>query len=98
MSYKCVSVLGLGYIGLPTAAVLASNGIKVLGVDINKHIVDSVNAGKIHIEEPHLDKVVKEAVEKDFLKLQMRQVLQMHLLSLFQHLLKTTMKVIQSQT
>ena len=68
MSYKCVSVLGLGYIGLPTAAVLASNGIKVLGVDINKHIVDSVNAGKIHIEEPHLDKVVKEAVEKGFLK------------------------------
>ncbi|MFK5889561.1 MAG: UDP-N-acetyl-D-mannosamine dehydrogenase [Flavobacteriaceae bacterium] len=63
-----VVVIGLGYIGLPTAALLANNQSKVLGVDINSTIVDTVNAGKIHIVEPELDKVVLNAVKKGYLK------------------------------
>lgn len=60
--------MGLGYIGLPTAAVAASKGIIVVGVDVNPVVVDTINQGKIHIIEPDLDKVVKEVVEKGFLK------------------------------
>lgn len=60
--------MGLGYIGLPTAAVAASKGVDVIGVDINPEVVDTINAGKIHIVEPELDKVVKEVVEKGQLK------------------------------
>jgi len=63
-----VVVIGLGYIGLPTAALLANNQSKVLGVDIDSTIVDTVNAGKIHIVEPELDKVVLNAVKKGYLK------------------------------
>lgn len=62
MSFKKVSVIGLGYIGLPTAAVIASRGIEVVGVDVNQHAVDTVNAGKIHIVEPDLDIVVRSVV------------------------------------
>ena len=68
MSYKTVCVVGLGYIGLPTAAMFASKQIQVIGVDINKQTIDTINAGKIHIVEPELDLMVKEAVEKRFLK------------------------------
>jgi UDP-N-acetyl-D-mannosaminuronic acid dehydrogenase len=57
-----VSVFGLGYIGLPTAAVIASRGINVIGVDVNQHAIDTINAGEIHIVEPDLDMVVKAAV------------------------------------
>lgn len=60
--------MGLGYIGLPTAAVAASKGIEVLGVDINPDVVDTINKGKIHIVEPELDKLVKEVVERGNLK------------------------------
>jgi UDP-N-acetyl-D-mannosaminuronic acid dehydrogenase len=60
--------MGLGYIGLPTAAVAASKGIRVLGVDVNPKVVDTINMGKIHIAEPGLDKVVNEVVQKGFLK------------------------------
>lgn len=60
--------MGLGYIGLPTAAVAASKGIKVVGVDVNPEVVDTINQGKIHIFEPDLDKVVKEVVEKGNLR------------------------------
>ena len=60
--------IGLGYIGLPTAAVAASKGIEVIGVDINPTVVETVNQGKIHIVEPGLDKVVKDAVEKKTLR------------------------------
>jgi UDP-N-acetyl-D-mannosaminuronic acid dehydrogenase len=56
--------MGLGYIGLPTAAIAASKGVDVVGVDINPAVVDTINQGKIHIVEPELDKVVKEAVER----------------------------------
>ena len=63
-----VSIIGLGYIGLPTAAVLASKDIKVVGVDVSQHVVDTINQGKIHIIEPGLDVLVREAVQKNHLK------------------------------
>jgi UDP-N-acetyl-D-mannosaminuronic acid dehydrogenase len=62
-----VSILGLGYIGLPTAALIASKGIKVAGVDVNKSVIDTINKGKIHIVEPDLDGLVHYAVTKKFL-------------------------------
>ena len=55
-------VIGMGYIGLPTAALLSSKGLKVLGIDINQDIVDKVNKGETHFYEPDLDKLVKESV------------------------------------
>jgi len=63
-----VSIIGLGYIGLPTAAVLASKDIKVVGVDVSQYVVDTINQGKIHIIEPGLDALVREAVQKNHLK------------------------------
>ncbi len=68
MSIKTVSVIGLGYIGLPTAAVLASRGLQVIGVDVNQEAVDTINAGKIHIVEPDLDIVVRSVVSTGNLK------------------------------
>lgn len=63
-----VTTLGLGYIGLPTSALIASHNIPVHGVDISQHVVDTINAGKIHIIEPDLDKAVASAVSAGFLK------------------------------
>ncbi len=63
-----ISVIGLGYIGLPTAAMFASRKVKVLGIDINQHAVDTINQGKIHIVEPELDMVVHAAVIEGFLR------------------------------
>jgi UDP-N-acetyl-D-mannosaminuronic acid dehydrogenase len=63
-----VSVIGLGYIGLPTAAVLASREVNVIGVDINHTTVDIINQGKIHIIEPELDILVSKAVQAKYLK------------------------------
>lgn len=60
--FNKVSVIGLGYIGLPTAAVIASRGIEVIGVDVSQHAVDTINQGKIHIVEPDLDMLVQSAV------------------------------------
>ena len=57
-----VVVVGLGYIGLPTAALLASYGWNVCGVDVSRRVVDTVNAGGVHIEERDLDTLVQEAV------------------------------------
>ncbi|NMH65361.1 UDP-N-acetyl-D-mannosamine dehydrogenase VpsB [Shewanella salipaludis] len=62
MAFNKVSVIGLGYIGLPTAAVLASRGIDVIGVDVNEAAVATINCGEIHIVEPDLDIVVRSAV------------------------------------
>jgi UDP-N-acetyl-D-mannosaminuronic acid dehydrogenase len=62
MQKKTVCVVGLGYIGLPTAALLASNGFNVVGVDLNAHAVDTINQGRIHIVEPDLDAFVRSAV------------------------------------
>ena len=63
-----VVTIGLGYIGLPTSALIASHGTIVLGVDINKSVVETINEGKIHIVEPDLDKIVSSAVSKGNLK------------------------------
>jgi len=63
-----VTMIGLGYIGLPTAAVIASNKIEVVGVDVNQSVVDTINEGKIHIVEPALDGLVKKVVEEGYLK------------------------------
>ena len=63
-----VVMIGLGYIGLPTAALIAGNGAHVYGVDINQSVVDTINAGKIHIVEPSLDTAVANAVAKGYLK------------------------------
>lgn len=60
--------MGLGYIGLPTAAVAAKSGIDVIGVDINPIVVETINRGEIHIIEPGLGDVVKNVVQKGFLK------------------------------
>lgn len=62
MIFNKVSVVGLGYIGLPTAAILASRGVDVLGVDISQHAVDTINQGQVHIVEPDLDIIVRAAV------------------------------------
>ncbi len=61
-------MIGLGYIGLPTAALIANNEIQVHGVDINPRIVETINLGKIHIVEPSLDQAVASAVSKGFLR------------------------------
>ena len=68
MSFKTISVVGLGYIGLPTAAMFASRKIKVIGVDVNQHAVDTINRGEIHIVEPELDMLVHAAVTEGYLK------------------------------
>ena len=68
MSFKKVSVIGLGYIGLPTAAMFASKQLDVIGIDVNIDIVNKINAGEIHIVEPKLDEMIKGAVENGFLK------------------------------
>ncbi len=56
--------VGLAYIGLPTAAVIARSGCKVLGVDVNAGVVDTINRGEIHIEEVDLDGMVQDAVSR----------------------------------
>jgi UDP-N-acetyl-D-mannosaminuronic acid dehydrogenase len=68
MAFDTISVIGLGYIGLPTAAMFASKKKKVIGVDVNQHAVDTINRGEIHIVEPDLDMIVHAAVNEGFLK------------------------------
>lgn len=68
MNFNTISVIGLGYIGLPTAAAFASRQKKVVGVDISQHAVETINRGAIHIVEPDLDTLVKQAVEDGFLR------------------------------
>ena len=63
-----VVVLGLGYIGLPTAAVIARTGAQVLGVDVTRSVVDTVNSGKVHIEEVDLDGLVSGVVARGTLR------------------------------
>jgi UDP-N-acetyl-D-mannosaminuronic acid dehydrogenase len=67
ISQKIV-VMGLGYIGLPTASMLATKGHQVLGVDVNQNAVDTINSGRIHIIEPDLDILVRSAVNSGNLK------------------------------
>ncbi|MDA3807095.1 MAG: UDP-N-acetyl-D-mannosamine dehydrogenase, partial [Thiomicrorhabdus sp.] len=68
MESKNIVVMGLGYIGLPTASVLATKGHQVLGVDVNAEAVEIINQGKIHIVEPGLDILVKSAVNSGNLR------------------------------
>lgn len=63
-----VAVLGLGYIGLPTAAVIARSGAMVLGVDVHQSVVDTINAGKVHIEEVDLDGLVSGVIARGTLR------------------------------
>ena len=68
MEQKKVCVVGLGYIGLPTAALLASVGFNVIGVDVDSHVVETINQGRIHIVEPDLAELVRSAVAVGRLK------------------------------
>ncbi|PET78152.1 UDP-N-acetyl-D-mannosamine dehydrogenase [Bacillus sp. AFS001701] len=63
-----ICTIGLGYIGLPTSAMFAKHGVEVVGVDIHQSVVDKLNAGEIHIEEPGLAEVVKDVVSKGLFK------------------------------
>jgi UDP-N-acetyl-D-mannosaminuronic acid dehydrogenase len=65
--FENVTILGLGYIGLPTAAIIASRGIRVTGVDINEEVVKTVASGTIHIAEPDLDGLVQKVVSSGWL-------------------------------
>lgn len=63
-----VTTIGLGYIGLPTSALIAANKITVFGVDVNPEVVETINKGKIHIVEPDLEEVVYKAVQENYFK------------------------------
>ncbi len=63
MKFQKICIIGLGYIGLPTASTFAAHGLKVLGVDISQHIIDTLNQGEIHIHEPGLHDEVKKAIQ-----------------------------------
>jgi UDP-N-acetyl-D-mannosaminuronic acid dehydrogenase len=69
-----ICVMGLGYIGLPTASLLATRGHKVLGVDVNPRVVETINRGDIHIVEPDLDVLVRSAVHSGNLKASLEPV------------------------
>jgi UDP-N-acetyl-D-mannosaminuronic acid dehydrogenase len=71
---KRVCVVGLGYIGLPSATLLANSGYKVYGVDISQSVVDTINRGKTHIIEPNLSSLVKEVVENGQLKAYLKPI------------------------
>lgn len=66
--FNTISMIGLGYIGLPTATLFASRKKKVIGVDVSQHAVDTINQGKIHIVEPELDMLVHAAVHEGYLR------------------------------
>jgi UDP-N-acetyl-D-mannosaminuronic acid dehydrogenase len=66
--FSTVSVIGLGYIGLPTAAVIANQKVNVIGVDVNENTIETINQGKIHIVEPDLDRLVHDVVAQGYLR------------------------------
>ncbi|MCP9337198.1 UDP-N-acetyl-D-mannosamine dehydrogenase [Stutzerimonas xanthomarina] len=68
MTFGTIAVVGLGYIGLPTAAVFASRKRKVIGIDVNTHAVETINRGEVHIVEPDLDMLVHAAVTEGYLR------------------------------
>ncbi len=63
MPFNSLCVLGLGYIGLPTASTFAMHGMQVLGVDVNRQVVDILRNGEIHIQEPGLRTLVQSAFQ-----------------------------------
>ncbi len=67
-AFSTISVIGLGYIGLPTAAMFASRKLKVIGVDVNSHAVETINRGQVHIVEPDLDIIVRAVVSEGYLR------------------------------
>ena len=68
LPFKRISIIGLGYIGLPTAAMFASHGVEVIGVDVNQNTVDIINKGQVHIVEPDLDAIVRTTVADGYLR------------------------------
>lgn len=68
LPFKRISVIGLGYVGLPTAAMFASRKVEVVGVDVNQHAVDTINRSEVHIVEPDLDIVVRAVVREGYLR------------------------------
>lgn len=68
MTFGTIAVVGLGYIGLPTAAVFASRKRRVIGIDVNTHAVETINRGDVHIVEPDLDMLVHAAVTEGYLR------------------------------
>ncbi len=72
--FKDVCVVGLGYIGLPTAAFIASKGIKVTGIDVNPAYVDSINRGEVPFVEPGFDELLRDVVEKGLLTARFDQI------------------------
>lgn len=72
--FNSVCVVGLGYIGLPTAAFIASKGVKVTGVDVNPEFVDSINRGEVPFFEPGFEALLKRVVDEGFLKAQAEQI------------------------
>lgn len=73
-AFKHICVIGLGYIGLPTAATFAAHGVQVTGVDVNQHAVDMINQGKVHIVEPDLDALVRDVVAQGKLSAQLTPI------------------------
>lgn len=72
--FAILSVIGLGYIGLPTAAMFASTGLTTIGVDVSERAVDAINSGKAHIDEGNLDELVERCVESGHLRAVMEPV------------------------
>jgi UDP-N-acetyl-D-mannosaminuronic acid dehydrogenase len=66
--FETVCVVGLGYVGLPTAVIIASRGVRVIGVDVSERVVDTLNGGSAHIVEPDLDELVSSVVHAGMLK------------------------------
>lgn len=73
-TFETVCVVGLGYIGLPTAAFIASKGVKVTGVDVNQQFVDSINRGEVPFVEPGFDELLRDVVQNGLLVAQAEQV------------------------
>ncbi len=62
MNFKHICIIGLGYIGLPTASTFATHGVRVTGVDNNPEVLSALQSGKVHIYEPGLGEVVAAAI------------------------------------
>lgn len=69
MEFKKICVLGLGYIGLPTASTFASHGLSVIGVDVNQQVVETLKNGELHIYEPGLRTLVQAAIKSGNLQI-----------------------------
>ena len=68
MNFQKICVFGLGYIGLPTASTFATHGIEVVGVDVNRRVIDTLQNGGLHIHEPGLRTLVEAAIKSGKLR------------------------------